>query len=274
MNDEKPSDHGTDLSPHIRDARFYHQLTQVRKLKCFLFEEKIKINKDQLQTIDLGELNNFIYDKNGRVPSQLEWRLLDEKLSAITLLLNDDLKTRIRISDLGIFFGQMPLLFLGFTTISTIGYGMLEYVGGGGGEGRSDSITYIFLYLVTAMTWTLSQGGLGACAYLATRVAMKTNEVAIDTPDLTDRNVLRTRLILGPLFAFLIGTPVSILALDRILKGLALFEHSETASPLSASDFAIILIPFLLGFSTSLVLAIFDRTIIGIRTIFGLSSSK
>jgi hypothetical protein len=139
MNDEKPSDHDTDLRPSIRDARFYHQLTQLRKLKSFLFEEKVKIKKDQLQSIDLGELNNFTCDKNGRVPSQVEWRLLDEKLSAITSLLNDDLKTRIRISDLGIFFGQLPLLFLGFTTISTIGYGMLRYAGNHGGGGKSAS---------------------------------------------------------------------------------------------------------------------------------------
>jgi hypothetical protein len=49
---------------------------------------------------------------------------------------------------------------------------------------------------------------------------MKTNKVAIDTLDLTDRNVLRTRLIVSPLFEFIIGTPFSIIALDRIMKAL------------------------------------------------------
>jgi hypothetical protein len=275
-------DEGYNSAMIVGDRRFIDQLDQIRKLKSFLFEEKAKFNPEQLQSIDLGDLNNIVFKENARAPSVKEWQLLDEKLTALVSYLNDDLRTRIRIRELGSFFGRMPILFLMLTVVSMMCYLLLD-------RAFSDqtSLIYNALYLTTIIAWTLSQGGLGACAYLATRVAVKNYEAAapstgatlvstgvaaalIDPSEVTDRNVLQTRVILGPLFAFLVGLPLSVRSLEKLIK----VFYPSGGTELSTSDFAIILVPFLLGFSTNLVLVILDRAIISIRTFFGLPSAK
>jgi hypothetical protein len=109
------------------------------------------------------------------------------------------------------------------------------------------------------ISWTLTQGTLGACAYLATRVAVRTNNppppqngaanLLGDAFDVTDRNVSAARIGLGPLFAFLIAIPFSAQALGSIISGTYDSQNLEIA------DFAKVILPFLLGFSTNLVLA-------------------
>jgi hypothetical protein len=76
------------------------------------------------------------------------------------------------------------------------------------------------------LVWTIAQGGLGSCAYLGTRVAIKKAQGATesdlirDSADITDINVLKIRIILGALFAFIIGLPVSFRALQMIYESM------------------------------------------------------
>jgi hypothetical protein len=51
----------------------------------------------------------------------------------------------------------------------------------------------------------------------------------------------------------------------------ALFKEDYT---LNVSSFAVIFIPFLVGFSTYLVLTILDRFVAAIRSLFGISTSE
>jgi hypothetical protein len=65
----------------IADERFIAQLDEVKKLKQFLFEQKVKFESKQLELIDLGNLNNLRFGKTGRVPTPDEWVHLDKSLS-------------------------------------------------------------------------------------------------------------------------------------------------------------------------------------------------
>lgn len=261
---KKPSD----PTRFISDRRFSHQLRQVLELKQFLFEEKVKFNPKQLGAIELGPLNNLSYRALGRLPTVEEWKMLDEKLSALASYLNEDLRRKIRIRELGVFFGTLPIIFLLLAISSTLFY--MSY-----SRFLSQGIIFNLCFLVSITAWTVSQGGLGACAYLGTRVAVQKaqglsdSKLFKDSADITDISVLKVRVIQGLLFAFLIGLPLSYQALDRILKSL----YTEGYN-VSASDFAVILLPFLLGFSTNLVLVILDRSILSIQTFFGLPSAK
>ena len=53
----------------IANQRFIRQLDELRKLKEFLFEEKIQFKEEDLDVIDLEELNNLSYSPAGRVPN-------------------------------------------------------------------------------------------------------------------------------------------------------------------------------------------------------------
>src|SRR5262245_39684390 len=96
----------------INDERFIEQLLQIEILKRFLFEEKVQFKADQLDSIDLGPLNGLRFSIRGRSPSREEWRLLDQKLSSLASYLDADLRRKIRIRELGIYFGSIPLFFL------------------------------------------------------------------------------------------------------------------------------------------------------------------
>src|SRR5271169_3143628 len=83
--------------------------------------------------------------------------------------------------------------------------------------------------------------------------------------DLTDRNFLVIRVILGTSFAVIIGLPYSPLGLNLIpnlyLKG--------TILPVDEYNFMLSLIPFLAGFSTNLVLVILGKFVGAIEGVFG-----
>lgn len=160
------------LSTEICDRRFINQLNQLRTLKEFLFEEKVAFASANIDGIDLGVLNNLRYKHTGRVPENFEWRLLDIKLDALTSYLNVDLRRKIRIRELGIFFGELPLVFLSCSIIATVAFVMLGRVG------DSESVVAAFIWLVTMIIWAISQGGLGACAFLGTNVILKIPNLA------------------------------------------------------------------------------------------------
>ena len=262
------------LSPVVNDKRFFRQLTQLVKLKQFFFEEKVKFDLAAIDQVDLGNLNNLRYGRNGRSPTAKEWRLLDEKLAILSSHLTDDLRQRIRIRELGLFFGTMPLVFLSGAVASLIFYNVLPIM-----MPNTTSPLYYFLFLFLLLSWTLTQGGLGACAFLATRVAIRRAETGSlpealqDAFELTDANVLKTRILLGCLFAFLVGLPFSTLALTSL--GHFIFGVGATApAPLKPSESMLIFVPFLMGFSTNLVLAVMDRSILAVRALFGIPAQK
>jgi hypothetical protein len=248
----------------IANERFIRQLDQLRELKEFLFEEKTRFKEEDLGSIDLKELNNLSYSNTGRVPSASEWRILDEKLATLASYLTDELRRKIRIRELALFFRTLPIIFLIFSGIATISYLILPYFTLGPG-----SLLRIFLWLLIVAIWAVCQGGLGACAFLGTSVITKTTIMNESAPresiDLTDRNFLLIRVILGTLFAVLLGLPFSPLGLNVFIP---LYWNTEILP--RESNLVFSLIPFLAGFSTNLVLVILGKFVVAIEAVFGL----
>lgn len=251
---------------YICDKRFAGQLQEVKNLKQFLFEQKVRFDPSQLESIDLGPLNNLSYCHDGRVPSPGEWKLLDEKIAILASYLNDDLRQKIRIRELSVFFDTLPLIFL-LATLGTVLYRFLY-----GGFFEKGSLPFNASFLLSLIVWTVAQGGLGACAFLGTRIATRRSDKSMidnlsDVSDVTDEGILRIRIVLGCLFGSLIGVPIGSLAFDKM--GSAIYDNTVSLTP---TDFALIIFPFMVGFSTNLVLAILERFIESIRTFFGIAT--
>jgi hypothetical protein len=257
----------------VCNREFISQIKHLRMLKRFMLEEKMSFSDTDIETLNLGHLNNLRYRVHGRLVTMDEWAALDKLSSAITSHLDTlDLKRKIRIRELGLFFGKIPLLFLCLAVISTGMYLILPKM-------VEQSSPW---YLIIGIVWSLAQGGLGACAFLGTSVIRKSaedidrmqnaseqgskiNEISQQLADITDRNFLKIRIMLGTLFGFLLGLPLSLNALYTIYHSLYNFTDQ-----FNLKAWGVMVMPFLIGFSTNLVLVLFSRFIAVIQTLFGI----
>ncbi len=255
-------------SDGISDRRFAGQLETIQRLKQFLFDEQVLFHPDNLENIDLGSLNRLKYDAGGRLPTEAEWKALDQKLASLAPLLTPTLRRKLRIRELHFFFKTIPIVFISITIIATFALLLLMTVP------PASRGSYFFLapYMLALLIWTLAQGTLGACAFLsvsATADMVKENSVSnvlYPTIDVTDDNNLSIRIILGALFSLLVALPIA----GRSV--VIIFDAFTEDHPLpAAQDWISVLVPFLFGFSTALVLAIFNRIIAGISSLFGIS---
>jgi hypothetical protein len=270
---EKPMDAGSPApgssveTNGISDRRFAAQLESIQKVKQFLFSEKVLLQPDILESVDLGSLNNLKYAPNGRVPTEGEWKALDQKLASLTPLMTPALRWKFRISELQFFFITIPIVLMGTTVIATFSLALLMTFG------ERESIFFVAPYVITFLVWTLSQGALGACAFLcvsATVHALKERSASsplYNTIDVTDENILGVRIILGALFALLVALPIGGRSIVIVYQAFL-----ETHPIPTIEDWIIVLIPFMFGFSTTLVLAIFNKIIGGISALFGISA--
>jgi len=251
----------------IADRHFITQLTQARHLKTFLFEEKVKFTAEDVEKINFGTLNRIKYARYGRPPDLDEWEYLDVLFLNLANYLTDELRRKIRIRELRIFFRTLPLIFLTSSVVVSLLYFMLNDITG-------ETAFRAFLYYVIVIAWAISQGGLGACAFLVTSVVVKNvqerglaaEQQRPDPIDITDRNFLSARVLLGALFALLLGLPFARLSINNLMGPIVYAYAPDTTQILYA------LLPFLLGFSINLVLVILGRLLISIETFFGVAN--
>jgi hypothetical protein len=143
----------------------------------------------------------------GRAPTVKEWCKLDEKFVNISSHLTDEMRRKLRIYELGVFFKNLPMICLAISIISVNGAVMLPSF-----ISDINSLLRFFLWQLYLSAWLLSQGGLGACAFVGTsmivkRIPKKNSPDIQEIIDVTDRNFLSSRVLLGALFAAIIGLP-------------------------------------------------------------------
>ena len=115
----------------------------------------------------------------------------------------------------------------------------------------------------------VAQGGLGACVFLGTSAIQLARPPKLESIDVTDRNYLNIRILLGTLFGSLIGLLFSSSSLDT-LNSYIFEQHSSVPDTKVLLAFA----PFIVGFSTDLVLTVFTRVVRAVQTFFGTSTSE
>jgi len=85
------------------------------------------------------------------------------------------------------------------------------------GYAASSSGWYYFIGLAAVLSWTCALGGLGTSAFFGTsllaQLASATSEDQAKLKEITDYTYLQTRLMIGILFAFVLGLPFGHLSL-------------------------------------------------------------
>jgi len=250
------------LSPaKISDRLFVRQLGYTRSLVTFLIRRQALPEKPPDVLANLAALGSMRYSPRGRAASEEEWRKLYAISRGLASELPLEIATAFSIWRLRTFFGLFPFIFL------IMGIAALEatYL-----EGYAVGGWYYFIGLAAVLSWTCALGGLGTSAFFGTsllaQLASATGDDQAKLKEITDDTYLQTRLMIGILFAFVLGLPFGHLSL--VTASTSLFTDVVWDTELFTKILHI-LAPFLLGFSTALVLSILERLIEGIKTTLG-----
>jgi hypothetical protein len=239
----------------IRDSRFWNQFTNLTSLKTLLLTRGVHIREEDIPLLSFGRLNDLRYNEKGRLPTVDEWEQLDKRSQKLFSYLDDELKKHFELSQTANLIAQLPLLFI-FVALLIVALLSL--------------ITVIFavdrlLLLGCYFLWTALLGAIGAIAFLS----MNTLSIHKDiTFDLTNKSLLAVRIVLGSLFGFFLSMPFGFYSFVTFWESLA---HGTPAPGAANFSFeaALLLLPFVLGFSTSLVILVLHRFVESIAVFFG-----
>jgi hypothetical protein len=107
----------------------------------------------------------------------------------------------------------------------------------------------------------MTTGALGSAAF----VYVNALSIQVDpTVNVISIALIRMRLLLGALFALMLALPFGLASFHSLSKSL-----TSLSSNIDIKEGSLLLLPFLLGFSTPLVLSILNRMVVSIQAFFG-----
>jgi hypothetical protein len=238
------------LGRDINDPEFIEQLTQFRALRSFLTKQAIPVTG-----LSTGDLNLLRLGKQGegRAPTASEWRLLEHSTEALFSLLSEPLRRKFLSS-------QVPA-WLSLTAIILGGIAILAFVAGLYLAGPAETRQYVF---VPFLVWASALGATGSIAFIGMNALAVQDDA---TFDLTNEKLIVLRIALGALFGVVLPLTVGYSYFLEYLKE-ASGETATTSGDVLARA-AIILLPFILGFSTTLVIMILNRFVEAVQSLFG-----
>lgn len=262
----------------IGDMRFWRECERVRDLQHFLSHEHVAVKPEDLATI--AQLDALSFHRRGRSAGRDDWQLLLWKESVLLSYFDERLRWRHNLDRLRIYFRTWPVVFL-IAAVLALVLGVVRRIF------DPDLALYAKagFYGTAVVLWTLALGGLGACAFLGTTMMNETARMnkalqaradgasasGVDF-DLTDQNLIGTRIIVGILFALLLGIPLAAgslsYAIDQIADTQSVAQFKFDAALIQT--IGLTLLPFVIGFSTPVVLGVMDRLVAAVRTIFGM----
>jgi hypothetical protein len=240
----------------IRDSRFMNQFANLTSLKTLLLTQGVRIREEDAPLLSFGMLNHLRYDEKGRLPTVEEWEQLDKRSQKLFSYLDDGLRKRFELSQTANLIAGLPVLLI---FVALLFVALLSL------------ITAIFavdrnlLLLGCYVLWTALLGAIGAIAFLSMNALSIQSDV---TFDLTNKSLLAVRIVLGSLFGVVLSIPFGFYSF------ITFFESIARGTPaLGATNFsleaALLLLPFVLGFSTSLVILVLNKFVESITVFFG-----
>jgi hypothetical protein len=249
-------------SPGINDEEYIADLRKLKELRSFLIEQAEQLRgKGESEKLSFGRLNLLRYKPGGRSPTQEEWDALEDLTQELFRHLSDPLRRRFLSSRLPWWVPHLAAA-LGCAAI-------LSLVGCTLTWGRGGYERIIPFYIL----WLCSLGAIGSISFLGMN-ALSVQDDA--TFDLTNAKLLVLRITLGSLFGVVLALPFGFNSFTGFI-GQLLSPNSTSSSAAGAATSAAgltvesltLLLPFILGFSTSLVIMILNRFVKSVETFFG-----
>jgi hypothetical protein len=242
----------------INDYDFITNLDHLKKLRAFLQREAVKLEPDQVSSLSFGSLNLLHFSSEGRDPTDEEWCQIEGATQRLYSHLTEDLRRKFVMGNIPMWVPVLPIALI-FIALVALVTGIVCYM-------KFQGLPFVALpfYLI----WLLSLGAIGAVAFLGMNILSVQQDI---TFDLSNKRFILLRIVLGALFGLVLTLPFGFSGFLLFIDHLS--GRSEPKADPSGQDVTtqalLLLLPFVLGFSTSLVIMILNRVIVGVQAFFG-----
>jgi|SRR5580658_10027075 hypothetical protein len=258
----KPGSEGKD---YVNDHQFVTDLVQLKELRSFLTREAVSLSTSDPDSITFRGLNGLRYSPFGRTPTEDEWTRVETLTQTLFRLLPEPLRRKFLLGRIPLWVTVLPIFFA-VTAITSllvaITYASIDITLFKNEKGMGTSI--ISFYVI----WLVSLGAMGAIAFIAMNALSVQDDV---TFDLTNRRLMFLRITLGALFGLVLTLPVGY---EAFLKFVTTIVVRTNDKPDVVQTATMLLLPFIFGFSTSLVILVLNRFVEAVQGFFGGKSSE
>ena len=191
------------------------------------------------------------YGEKGRLPTAEEWDQLDERSRKLFSYLDQGLRKRFELSQTANLIAVLPVLLIIAALLSLIA---AIFVG--------DRLSALACYFL----WTACLGAIGAIAFLSMNALSIQKDV---TFDVRNKSLLAVRIVLGALFGVVLSIPFGFSSFITFGESIARGTPAQNGAANFSLEGALLLLPFVFGFSTSLVILVLNRFVESITIFFG-----
>ena len=257
----------------INNEQFFKDLTRLKELRSFLIQEAVSLENPT--ALQFGPLDSLQCSPQGRAPTREEWEELESRTQLLFGSLTEPLRQRF-------LFGRIPMsiaaLPVGLLLVALVAFVIAITITANtiaAHEPPTPDPYQWHFYLLARFTlplyllWLMLLGALGSMAFVGMNALSVQHDI---TFDITNRKLIWLRITLGALFGVVLTLPFGGFDAFTQFIEMTLFHHTVSgfqADKSLGTQGLLLLLPFVLGFSTPLVITILNRFVDSAQTFFG-----
>jgi hypothetical protein len=233
-------------------------------LRNFLYQEAVPLDPAGAAALEMGNLSALYLHPQGRNPTVQEWNQVEKQTQTIFLSLSPPLRRKFLMGGTPWVVAWLPVYFLGLAGFSLF-FAVITI---------QQQDWPFFWMLLSYLIWLATLGSVGALAFIGMNALSIQDDI---TFDLTNTRLMLLRVALGALFAVVLTLPFGyaefLTFCARIAQPFQQLIAKPGSEPTDASvltrEAVFLLLPFVLGFSTSVVILILNQIIEAAQVFFG-----
>lgn len=258
---------------YVNDKNIVKCVHKNQNLQNFLTARSIKVPPQCY----LGKYHLFKFNKRslfkahkeeGRIPTAKEWNEVDQITQELNAYLDEDARRIFNAQQLPKWFSVSAWWWAGFAIVL--------FIASVAAHNNPIFTKYgvPFNVLILYINWLFVLGALGSAANIVFNAISLTDDSSFNV---NNNRLLVLRLLVGGVFAMVLTLPFgfdSFLAFtNAIYKGNVAMNADGPIKNLGTQS-TLLILPFILGYSTSLSIIILNRFLDAIKALFGVSENK
>jgi hypothetical protein len=249
---------------YINDKQFMKDLQQLKDLRSYLIRDAVKLDAPpNSDLLSFGGLNLLRYNAFGRAPTETEWLQLEKHTQTLFRLPAEASRRKFLFGGIPWWMSVVPVV-LGGVAFGSLSLSVL--LGTKSVGSKIETLPAIILPFCSS--WLASMGAIGAIAFIGMNALSVQEDI---TFDLTNSRLMTLRIVLGALFGLILTLPFGFTDFVQFCGNIA--DGTLVADDKATKQAIFLLLPFVLGFSTPLVILVLNRSVEAIQSFFGKSSS-